>query len=177
MKTTDDPAAPTGPPVTVLLTTLAYLASVFAANWTSTHWPPLTVTGLVVPAGTLFAGATLALRDLIHETLGTVGLTAALLAGAALSALLASPRIALASVAAFTLSELLDTAVYARLRRRSRPAALVASNLVGLVVDSAVFVPLAFATLTALPGQLVGKTAATLLALAALCTARRVRRR
>ncbi|WP_246029745.1 VUT family protein [Saccharothrix variisporea] len=155
----------------------AYLGCVLATNWASIHWPPLNVYGLLIPAGTMFAGTTLALRDLVHEHLGMPGVAGGLITGAALSAVLATPRIALASVAAFTLSELLDTAVYARLRRHCRATALIASNLAGLTVDSAVFVPVAFGSLTALPGQLVGKAAATLLALAAVHAARRARRR
>jgi uncharacterized PurR-regulated membrane protein YhhQ (DUF165 family) len=41
-------------------------------------------------------------------------------------------------------SEFVDTVIYARLRDRGRLRAIAAANLGGLVVDSAVFVPLAF---------------------------------
>lgn len=151
-----------------VLVMAGYLGSVVAANVASVHWPPLAIGGLVVPAGTLFAGASLTVRDLLHDGLGVRGVAAGILVGAGLSAVVASPQIAVASVAAFTASELVDAAVYSRLRRRSRLGAVAVSNAVGLVVDSVLFVPLAFGTVAAVPGQIVGKTAATLLTLAAL---------
>ncbi|GGS53863.1 VUT family protein [Actinokineospora fastidiosa] len=148
------------------------MLSVVAANVASVHCPPLVFGGLVVPAGTLFAGASLTLRDLVHDTAGIRGVTAGILTGAGLSAVVAGPQIAVASVLAFTASEVVDARIYARLRHRGRTAAVAASNAAGLVVDSVLFVPLAFGDLAAVPGQLVGKTLATALTLAALHTAR-----
>lgn len=147
---------------------IGYLLSVVAANIASVHWPPLVVGGLIVPAGTVFAGTSLTARDLVHDRLGVRGVAVGIAAGAGLSAVLASPQIAVASVVAFTASEIVDALIYTRLRRRSRLGAVAASNMGGLVVDSALFVPLAFGSFTAVPGQLVGKAVATLLTLAAL---------
>ncbi|MCC8244990.1 VUT family protein [Saccharothrix luteola] len=154
-----------------------YLFSVVAANIASVHWPPLTVGGMLLPAGTLFVGIGLTLRDLVHDRCGSRGVTAGIIAGAGLSAVFASPRIAVACVVAFTVSEVLDTLVYTRLRHRTRTGAVAASNAAGLVVDSVLFVPLAFGSFAALPGQITGKAAATVLTLAALHTARCRRRR
>lgn len=151
-----------------VLVIAGYLCSVVAANVASVHWPPLVVGGLVVPAGTLFAGASLTARDLIHDALGVRGVAAAIVVAGGLSAVVASPQIAVASVVAFTASEVVDAAVYSRLRHRSRLSAVAVSNAVGLVVDSVLFVPLAFGTTAAVPGQIVGKTGATILTLAAL---------
>jgi uncharacterized PurR-regulated membrane protein YhhQ (DUF165 family) len=145
-----------------------YLLTVIAANVASVCWPPLTVGELLIPAGTLFAGASLTARDLLHDALGAGGVAAGILAGAGLSAVVASPQIAVASVLAFAVSEVLDALVYARLRPRSRLGAIGVSNAVGLVADSVLFVPLAFGTFAAVPGQIVGKTVATILTLAAL---------
>ena len=75
----------------------------------------------------------------------------------ALSALLAPPSLVMASAAAFLLSELADLAVYTPLARRRLVAAVVASGMVGLVVDSIVFLGLAFGSLDFLAGQVVGK--------------------
>lgn len=147
---------------------IGYLLSVVAANFASVHWPPLVVGGLVVPAGTVFAGTSLTARDLVHDRLGACGAAVGIAAGAGLSAVLASPQIAVASVVAFTASEIVDALIYTRLRHRSRLGAVAASNIGGLVVDSVLFVPLAFGSFTAVPGQLVGKALATLLTLAAL---------
>jgi hypothetical protein len=63
----------------------------------------------------------------------------------------------LASVAAFLLAELADLAVYTPLRARRLGLAVLASGLVGSVVDSAVFLWLAFGSLDFIAGQVVGK--------------------
>jgi queuosine precursor transporter len=156
---------------------IGYLLSVVAANIASVHWPPLVAAGLIVPAGTVFAGMSLTARDLVHDTLGAHGVAAGIAAGAALSAVFASPQIAAASVAVFIASEIVDALIYTRLRRRSWLGAVAASNAGGLVVDSVLFVPLAFGSFTAVPGQIVGKTVATLLTLAALRIANVIARR
>jgi uncharacterized PurR-regulated membrane protein YhhQ (DUF165 family) len=147
---------------------IGYLLSVVAANIASVHWPSLVAGGLVVPAGTVFAGTSLTARDLVHDRFGARGVAVGIAAGAGLSAVLASPQIAVASVVAFTASEIVDALTYTRLRRRSRLRAVAVSNAGGLVIDSVLFVRLAFGSFTAVPGQLVGKAVATLLTLTAL---------
>ena len=88
----------------------------------------------------------------------------AILIAAGLSALL-DPSLALASGAAVLLAEGLDLFVYTPLQRRHLVLAVVASNLVGLVVDSLVFLWLAFGSLAQLEGQIIGKGWMTLVAL------------
>lgn len=85
--------------------------------------------------------------------------------------------IALASGAAFLLSELADYAVYTPVRRRHLLAAVGLSNTVGAVIDSAVFLWLAFGSLQFLPGQVLGKTWTTLAAVVVLALLRRRDRR
>lgn len=131
--------------------------------------------GLAAPAGVYFAGLAFSLRDWAQETLGRRWTVAAILAGAALSAAL-SPTLALASGAAFLLSELADFAVYTPLRQRSWLAAVGASNTVGLVIDSALFLWLAFGSLDFLAGQIVGKLWMTGLAIVLLLVWQRIRR-
>jgi uncharacterized PurR-regulated membrane protein YhhQ (DUF165 family) len=70
--------------------------------------------------------------------------------GVALSVLLATPRIALASGAAFLVSQLLDVTAFNRLRRQSWWQAPLFASLLGSLVDTAVFFSLAFAG-TAVP--------------------------
>lgn len=112
---------------------------------------------LMAPSGVTMIGFALVLRDLVQRRLGTGVSAMAILAGAALSALLAPPALVIASAAAFFLSELADLAVYTPLARRRLVAAVVASSAVGLVVDSIVFLGLAFGSLEFLAGQVVGK--------------------
>jgi uncharacterized PurR-regulated membrane protein YhhQ (DUF165 family) len=110
-------------------------------------------------------GLALVLRDLVQRRLGVGWAIAAIVAGAALSAALAPPQLVMASGTAFLLSELADCAVYTPLQRRRLVLAVFASSLVGLVVDSAVFLYLAFGSLDFLAGQVVGKSWMVLLAL------------
>ena len=70
---------------------------------------------------------------------------------------MAPAALVLASGTAFALSELADFAVYTPLQRRRLTLAVVASSMVGLVVDSVVFLTLAFGSLEFLAGQVVGQ--------------------
>ena len=113
--------------------------------------------GLMAPSGVIMIGIALVLRDLVQRRLGVGVAVGAILVGAALSALVAPPALVIASAVAFLLSEFADLAVYTPLARRRLIAAVVASSLVGLVVNSIVFLWLAFGSLDFLPGQVVGK--------------------
>lgn len=121
--------------------------------------------GLEAPSGVLMVGLALALRDLVHERLGPLWAAGAILAGAALSALVAPPALVLASTTAFLLSEGADMTVYSPLRERRLWLAVLASGFVGAVVDSAVFLWLAFGSLAFIEGQVLGKVWMSLLAL------------
>lgn len=113
--------------------------------------------GLKAPSGVLMIGIALVLRDLVQRRLGAAYAAVAVLAGGVLSAAVAPPSLVVASTLAFLLSEFADLAVYTPLARRGLVAAVVASSVVGLVVDSIVFLWLAFGSLEFLAGQIVGK--------------------
>lgn len=156
-----------------LVAVLGYIATIFAANWLIQHVGIVSVGfGLTAPAGVYAAGVALTLRDVVQVTLGRIAVVVAILVGAALS-FLVSPTFAAASAAAFLLSEFADFAVYTPLERRSWLGAVLLSNSVGLVVDSLLFLWLAFGSLTFLGGQIVGKAEMTLLAIAVLAVGRR----
>jgi uncharacterized PurR-regulated membrane protein YhhQ (DUF165 family) len=121
--------------------------------------------GLMAPSGVVMIGIALVLRDLVQRRLGVGFSAAAVVAGALLSALVAPPALAFASGAAFLLSETVDLAVYTPLARRRLIAAVVLSSFVGLVVDSIVFLWLAFGSLEFLAGQVVGKAWMVLLSI------------
>jgi uncharacterized PurR-regulated membrane protein YhhQ (DUF165 family) len=152
-----------------------FILTIPAANWLIGHVGTTCVPqgpclvpvapGLLAPSGVTMIGVALVLRDLVQRRLG-VGVSAgAILIGAALSAVFAPPSLVLASAAAFLLSEAADLAVYTPLARRRLIAAVVASSLVGLVVDSIVFLWLAFGSLDFLTGQIVGKAWMVLLSI------------
>jgi len=121
--------------------------------------------GLMAPSGVMMAGVALVLRDLVQRRLGVALASLAILAGAGLSAFLAPPALVVASATAFLISEFADLAVYTPLARRGLVVAVVASGVVGLVVDSIVFLWLAFGSLDFLAGQIVGKAWMVLLSI------------
>ena len=123
-------------------------------------WP-----GIMAPSGVLMVGLALVLRDIVQRRLGPLAGLGAIAVGTLISAMLAPPAIVLASVAAFLLSELADFAVYTPLQRRRFVLAVFASSVIGLVVDSIVFLALAFGSLDFLAGQIIGKTWMVLFAL------------
>jgi uncharacterized PurR-regulated membrane protein YhhQ (DUF165 family) len=82
----------------------------------------------MAPSGVLMIGLALVLRDLVQRRLGFLWAAGAILAGAALSALLAPPALVLASAVAFLLSELADLGVYTPLQRHRFMAAVIAMN-------------------------------------------------
>lgn len=121
--------------------------------------------GVMAPSGVLMIGLALVLRDLVQRRLGVGFSAAAVLAGAALSAFLAPPALVLASAVAFLLSEFADLAVYTPLQKRGLVLAVLASSVVGLIVDSIAFLYLAFGSLDFLAGQVIGKAWMVLIAL------------
>jgi uncharacterized PurR-regulated membrane protein YhhQ (DUF165 family) len=129
--------------------------------------------GVMAPSGVTMIGIALVLRDLTQRRLGVAVSVLAIVAGAGLSALLAPPALVIASAVAFLLSEAADLAVYTPLARRRLVLAVVASSAVGLVVDSVVFLWLAFGSLEFLPGQVIGKAWMVLLAIPFIAWLRR----
>jgi len=146
-----------------------------AANWLIGHAGTVCVPngpclvpvapGIMAPSGVLMIGLALVLRDLVQRRLGVEFGIGAIIVGAAISAGLAPPSLVVASAAAFLLSEFADFAVYTPLARRRLVVAVFTSSVVGLVVDSIVFLWLAFGSLEFLTGQIIGKLWMVLLAI------------
>jgi hypothetical protein len=153
-----------------------FVGTAAAANWLTTEFGLVSAGfGLVTTAGTYAAGAVLLVRDALQDRAGRWWVLAAIAAGAGLSAVLASPALALASGVAFAVSELADAAVYTPLRRKGWARAAFASGVVGSVVDSVLFLWLAgFPLWPALPGQLVVKVGVTAVVVLAVVVARAV---
>jgi uncharacterized PurR-regulated membrane protein YhhQ (DUF165 family) len=149
------------------------IATIFAANWALERWGIVPIGfGLMAPAGVYFAGLAFGLRDVVHETLGRWPVLACIAVGAVVSYTV-SPTFAVASASAFLFAELADFVVYDRLREHQWHAAVICSNLIGAVIDSALFLWLAFGSLAFIEGQVLAKSSMTLLAVAALWLARR----
>ena len=146
---------------------LFYCLTIPAANWLIGHvgsecvpkGPCLipVLPGVLAPSGVMMVGAALVLRDLVQRRFGAGVGACAILMGAAISGLLAPPALVIASAAAFLISETVDFAVYTPLARKHFVAAVVVSGFFGLIVDSIVFLWLAFGSLEFIAGQIAGK--------------------
>ena len=167
-----------------LIFLVLFALTIPAANWMIGHLGMACVAphgpcvvpvapGVVAPSGVMMVGFALVLRDLVQRRLGAGISAIAILFGTAASALLAPPNLVLASGTAFLLSEFADLAVYTPLARRRLVAAVVASSAVGLVVDSIVFLWLAFGSLDFLLGQVIGKAWMVLLSVPLVAWLRR----
>ncbi|MDA8373183.1 MAG: VUT family protein [Actinomycetota bacterium] len=143
-----------------------YVAVIVGANWMighvgtpipGAHVLPVGF-GLQAPSGVYLAALAFVARDMLQRVGGAKAGVAAILVGAGISAFVASAHLAFASGATFLLSETCDFLIYTPLQKRNFPLAVLASGVVGDVVDSTVFLTLAGIPLAlALPGQLLGK--------------------
>ncbi|MFT5507880.1 MAG: uncharacterized PurR-regulated membrane protein YhhQ (DUF165 family) [Hyphomicrobiaceae bacterium] len=152
-----------------------FTACIPAANWLVQHvgtkcipgGPCLipVAPGILAPSAVLVVGLAFVLRDLVQRRLGVGFAALAVVVGAGLSAFLAPPSLVIASGVAFLISEFADLAVYTPLQKRRLVLAVVASSVVGLIVDSIIFLQLAFGSLDHLTGQILGKAWMVLLAI------------
>lgn len=168
-------------PVGVIAATL-FIGTVWLANWLLARYGIINIGfGLEAPAGVLAVGAAFTLRDIVDRTLGKLAVIGCILTGCALAYLIEAGGtipgglipIAAASAIAFLLSELADLAVYTPLEERTFVGAIVASNTVGVIIDSALFLWLAFGSLQFIQGQVVGKLYMTALAIPIVLAGRR----
>ncbi len=149
-----------------MLAAVALMGTVVLANWSLERWGVLDLPfGLVAPAGVFWAGLAFGLRDVVRERLGPWWMVPCIVGGAALSWWVGDGftipggyvTLALASGIAFLVSETADALVYEPLRQAGRGWALTGSNLVGSLLDSMLFLALAFGSLQYLTGQVVVK--------------------
>lgn len=157
-----------------------------AANWFVQHvgqptpgGGPHTIpvgAGYRAPSGVLWIGLAFTLRDVLQSTLGKRTTVVAIVVGAAISYFIA-PALATASAVAFLASEALDFAVYTPLTHTGRVVlAVILSNVVGLLLDTLVFLHLAFNSLDFWQGQVLGKLWMTAVAVVLVVPARNMLR-
>lgn len=147
---------------------LIYVGTIVLANFTTSRLGLVPIGfGLMVTAGTFFAGLTPVIRDAIQLHGRWMVVPAAIVVGAVLSAITSNPAIALASGIAFLFSEIVDWGVFTPIRDRSLWAAVVVSSVVSAPVDTILFLYLSGLGLSvpAVIGQFIVKTVIAL----ALC--------
>jgi len=117
----------------VLMWTAIYLISIVLVNWLFTVIPPI---GIWQPTS-LVVGLTFVFRDMAQRQIGHWVILVMLLGGA-ISYMMASPVVAIASVTAFLFSECLDWFVYSFTKRPLHDRILLSSAL-GTPLDSILF--------------------------------------
>lgn len=144
-----------------------YVGLVVLANWlASAYIIHVPFTPYVAPAGVFAIGAVLVIRDWLQQLRGLGwAIPLMLLAGAVsyaagvLAGWTSLEKIALASVAAFLVSETVEAVVFTPIRNRSLSVGVGLSATVGNAIDSWLFLTLAFGSSTAFFwGQFWGKT-------------------
>ena len=160
---------------------IGYLATIPLANWLINNvgtqgFPggPHTIPvgfGYSAPSGVLAIGVALFTRDYVQERFGKKATLAAIAIGVGISYFI-DPAVATASAAAFALGEISDFFVYTELKKRSLALAVVVSGAVGGVIDSLVFLQIAFGSTMFWQGQIIGKTLMALLGGLIVWTAR-----
>jgi queuosine precursor transporter len=151
----------------------AYLACIIGANALVQHYGVVPVgLGLTGPAGVFLIGPALVVRDYIQWALGKAASLIVLACGIAVSYTIADPHIATASAVAFGVSELADFALFTWIAPRWTSAVL-AGGIAGALLDSAVFLQIAFGSLAFMPGQVLGKAYGVALASVVIAARRR----
>jgi len=117
--------------------TIAYIVSIVLVNIGFVYVPMIPMFGEMFPPMTLIVGLVFILRDFAQREIGHKVLIAMGI-GAMLSYIMADPFVAIASVVAFFISEMVDWAVYTYTKRPLGQRILL-SSAIGTPIDSAVF--------------------------------------
>lgn len=130
---------------------VAFMLCVYGANYFINHvgeahpFGPHTFSllGWDVPSGVVWVGASFTIRDALQRVGGRLWVWCAIVAGALLSMTVAT-SLALASGFTFLVSEAMDFFVFTRLHRHNVLAAALVSNVIGSIIDSVLFLWIAF---------------------------------
>jgi hypothetical protein len=166
--------------LTVIAATIAFVATVYFANWLVNRYGPIRVwpTHLYAPAGVYVVGLAFLLRDTTQRLGSNLLALAAIIAGTGLTFLFVDERLAGASAAAFVTSEVVGLALFLGLRGNTGgPVALgsavVVASLAAAALDSLIFLWIAFGDLGFWQGQFVAKISVLALAVPFILAARR----
>ena len=119
-----------------------YVTSIAFINWLFVVIPPIPVPAFntVFPPVMLVVGFVFVFRDFCQRAIGHYVLLA-MLAGGAVSYFMAAPAVAIASVAAFAISESVDWLVYT-FTRKPLSQRILYSSLISVPIDTVVFLHL-----------------------------------
>lgn len=129
---------------------------------------------IYAPSGVLFAGAAFVFRDILQRLSSLWLSLVAVLCGTVISYVYVNPELAIAGSTAYFLSEITDTCVYTYLQKHNLILAIFVSACAGLVVDSIVFLHMAFHSYQFLTGQIIGKLLVVILCIPVIQLSRKV---
>jgi len=116
-----------------------YIATVVGINLAFAYIPPIVLfDGTIFTVGSVIAGLVFIARDFAQREVGHKAVLALMAAAGLLSYLLADPFVAIASIAAFAISEISDYIVYSKYKGDFNKRVVV-SSLVSVPIDTAVF--------------------------------------
>ena len=116
-----------------------YITTVVAINMAFAYIPPVVLfDGTIFTIGSVIAGLVFVARDYAQREVGHKAVLALMAAAGLLSYLLADPFVAIASIAAFAISEISDYIVYSKYKGDFNKRVVV-SSLVSVPIDTAVF--------------------------------------
>ena len=125
---------------------ILYLLIIALSNILTAKFNPFVLCDglLIIPVGSLLAGATFVMRDIVQLKNGksktyTTILVAVLLSGVISISVGDTAYIALASAVAFFVSEAIDTEIYSRIKK-SFACRVLLSGIIGGFIDSTLFV-------------------------------------
>ncbi len=142
-----------------------YILLIVAADVAAARWIVPLPFGLAVPAGVFFFSPIFTLRDSLHERYGWKWVTGFVFLSAGVSAAIAVisgnsllGKVTAAGLLAYLVSENSDTLIYQLLHRHSFMRRVLASNAVSTLLDSGIFITIAFGPLwTLILGQYIVK--------------------
>jgi queuosine precursor transporter len=121
-----------------MINTIVYVISIVAVNYGFTAVPLIPLpNGIMWPPMSLVVGFIFVVRDFAQREVGH-NILFAMFIGGIISWFMATPEVAVASVTAFTISELVDWAVYSFTGYRFSQRILL-SSAVSTPIDSAIF--------------------------------------
>jgi len=116
-----------------------YITTVVAINMAFAYIPPIVLfDGTIFTAGSVIAGLVFIARDFAQREVGHKVVLLLMAAAGLLSYLLADPFVAIASIAAFAISEISDYIVYSKYKGDFNKR-VIFSSLVSVPIDTTVF--------------------------------------
>ena len=129
---------------------------------------------IYAPSGVVFAGLAFVLRDILQRLSSLSISLLAVILGTIINYIYLDPILAIAGATAYALSEITDTYIYSYLQKYNLLIAILISSSAGLLIDSLIFLHLAFHSFNFLAGQIIGKLLMVLISIPIVALSRKL---